>query len=101
MTAHIELQKTKRFKILLAMYEQSGQNQQFWCDVQQLASQQGIKNGDFETNYQYLIGEGLLKPYGAGFTAHITHRGIKEVEFTVSNPTEPSSEFPSYKTMGF
>ncbi len=101
MTVHIEDLKTKRFKILLAVYKATDQDSSKWCDVQKLSAQEGIKNGDFAKNYHYLMDEGLLKPFGAGYTAHISHNGIKAIEFIISNPTQKSEYFPSYKDMGF
>lgn len=92
---HLMEQKQKtRYQLLLMIYKASDADTQRWFDLRQLAEGYDIKGAEFRTAHQYLMDEGLIKPYGAGFTSMITHEGIKAIEESLKYPSKASLYFP-------
>jgi len=84
--------RQQRFRMLAALYRWAEADPARWVDLRQLCEKEGIA---FSAEaYRYLIDEGLMSQYGAGYTCHLAHKGIKAIEQAYSNPHQASEWFP-------
>lgn len=89
--------KTKRFRMLNALYEFMEGNTQKWCNLKELCMAQGIS---FDSNtFEWLHQEGLINLYGAAYTCFLAHDGVKAIEEAWQNPHKDSYYFPAIANM--
>ena len=43
--------------------------------------------------YRYLLAEGLIRMHGTGYSARLTHEGVKEINEAVKHPNQPTLHF--------
>ena len=91
----IETRKANRYKLLKSLYDVTGANTRRWADLRVICSHYRLNRADFTAAHQYLTDAGLIKPYGAGYTSYITHKGIVAIEQAAANPLQPTAYFPS------
>jgi hypothetical protein len=91
MTIHEK--KKQRFEFLKSIYEATNGNESIPVDGKLIGNELGIDHENSSNIIQYLIGEGLLKPSGAGLRMVITHSGIMEVEEALESPEKPTQHF--------
>lgn len=68
--------------LLTETYELTKADTRLSLDLRELGKYLKLDGSEVEKAYYFLKDEGLLKPYGAGYTVMITHYGIKVVEAT-------------------
>lgn len=89
----IQERKKQRFEFLKFIYSVTGGNESRPVDGKVVGNEIGITNDNALNIIQYLIGEGLLEPNGAGLRVTITHQGVVEVEEAIENPDKPTEHF--------
>lgn len=87
--------QANRFRVLLAAYRFLQADTARWVDVQGLCREKTTLDGQFDIAFRYLLAEGLLKRYGSGNTAMLTHAGIKAIEAALTQPDQPTQYFPA------
>lgn len=101
MTTEIELKQTNRFRLLHKIYEVSDGDSRLRIDVRECGVAIGLKNGNYEDAYSFLINKDFIEGNGSGHNSIITHLGKDAVEETVTNPSKKQVFWGSYKSMGF
>ena len=99
MTDLINSKKRNRFTVLSALYEATKGLTSHWADATPLASAKGLTGEPFEEACDYLLNEGLIKPYGAGYTYHITHKGKIAIEKVYDSIGEATQYFTPLNEM--
>lgn len=97
MSEIINKNRINRYRLLAALYEWADGNIQKWIDLKGLCQNQGVPFD--EAAYHYLIQEGLIKQYGAGYTCYLMHSGVKAIEQAYENPAKDSQYFPAVNTI--
>lgn len=90
--------RRQRFLILNELYKSVEGHTDHRQDLEYLSSGIGIKNGDFEDAYKYMINENLISANGRGYNCMLTHKGKKEIE-TIYSSDLPTTYFDSLKEM--
>jgi len=83
-----------RLRLLSLLYDRCNGNTKKWADLKELATGLDITPEELQKGYQYLIDEGLITYYGAGYTAMLTHEGIRAIETAHANPSKRTQYFP-------
>jgi len=89
--------KRKRFQFLHTLYDKTGGDT--WSlghTMYQIGREIGFDDDLTEKIAQYLHDEGLLDILSKDGTTKITHRGIREVEESLSHPDTPTEHFPPH-----
>lgn len=89
----IQQNKEARFRLLNALYQFTEGRPNTWVSAKELAQSEGIPFD--EAAFQFLLSEGLIKPYGAAFTCYISHEGIKAIEAAYEDINQPTKYFPA------
>lgn len=88
--------KTKRFRFLHRIYEETVDDNQKNCDPDEIGGELGFSRKESRQITKYLIDRGLIKNRSAT-TGHlvITTNGIIEVEAALDKPDESTEHFPA------
>lgn len=97
----IDIQKTNRFKLLLALYIASDADYDHAINMESLAEQRELDPPKFNRAFKYLHEERFiaLEDGGNEYLASITHKGIKVVEEVFLDPSKQTYYFPPYRKM--
>jgi hypothetical protein len=97
--------KSWRLKFMNLLYDRAGPSTMSAHNTFALAKDLGIPRMEALHVMQYLVDEGLIKPYGAGSEEWapvvLTHEGIREVEQARDKPATPTKHFPAMNTVVF
>lgn len=85
--------QSQRYQLLRRLYEVTEGLQNKIVPFFEIATQAGFGRSETSDAYEYLRGEGLLKPMTLGGGVVITHRGIIEVENSITEPSKPTEHF--------
>ena len=88
-----EIQK-KRFQYLEKLYLDTNGDEFETRDHLKLGEELGFSESETSRIYDYLFGEGLIAPVDLGGSIGITHKGIVEIELSLSEPDKPTKYFP-------
>ena len=91
----IEKRKADRYRMLNEVYEASSASTICWLDVKKLCSPFEWDEQYLRSLFAYLVDEELLKLYGAGLTAFLTHKGIVAIEKAHSDIRKATEHFPA------
>jgi hypothetical protein len=90
----LESKQRNRYLVLRKLYERSGGSERVNINFFDLAKEEGLSEEDAREIYDYLGREGLIGDRRAGGGVAISHRGIIEIEQSISNPQRPTEHFP-------
>ena len=85
---------TLRYAVLRAIFKRAGGAQKRPVSAQIIAQEAAIAFEDVILALQYLRGEGLVESMSINWDVGLTHRGIKEVEQSMLEPSKPTEHFP-------
>jgi len=92
----INRKKAERFVLLREIYNATEAQPTKVIQAETLVKNTKLNMDEFKAAYYYL-GQGEFTRYmGAGYRICITHKGITEVEKTLTNKSEASEFFPPY-----
>lgn len=89
----IEDKKKERFLFLQKMYETTDGNSGYIVDMWEVGSELGFDREKIRNLVGYLRDEGLLESKTLGGGISITHAGIIEIEYSLTNPNSPTDHF--------
>jgi hypothetical protein len=89
--------KQQRYRHLAALYRFTEGDTSQWVNLKQLCQKEGISFD--EAAYEYLVNEGLITLYGAGYACFLSHDGVKAIEEAWEQPNRPSTYFPALNDM--
>lgn len=97
----IDVHKTNRFKLLLALYIASDADYDHSINMKSLAEQRELDDPKFMRAFKYLQEERFitLEDGGNDYLASISHKGIKVVEEVFLDPAKQTYYFPPYRKM--
>jgi DNA-binding transcriptional regulator YhcF (GntR family) len=85
-----------RYNLLVETYRQSDGDVRQRLDLKSIGGELQINHSEVEKAYNFLLEEGLIAPYGAGYSITLTHYGIKTIEsFIRKIDFEDNKEFDS------
>jgi len=90
----LESKQRNRYHLLRKLYEQSGGSERVNINFFDLAKKEGLSEEDARDIHDYLWREKLIGDRRAGGGVAISHRGIIEIEQSISNPQRPTEHFP-------
>lgn len=91
----IEEERKRRLQFMKKLFEKSNGDELRYCMMFEIGEELGFDRDTTERVTQYLKGENLLEYKSLGGGIGITHWGVKEMEESLSNPTEPTMHFPA------
>lgn len=89
----LESKQQNRYLLLRKLYERSGGSERVNINFFSLAKEEGLSKEDAQDIYDYLWKEELIGDRRAGGGVAISHRGIIEIEQSISNPQRPTEHF--------
>ena len=105
MTGIVHYKRTERFMLLYALYRKGNASMDFGYNLRDLASEEGLGYKVFKSAFDYLCGEGLVRPRAQSdshdyfFYAGITDKGINAVEEVFRDESKDTYYFPAYRDM--
>jgi hypothetical protein len=100
MGSALEQRKASRLQIMSAIYDKAGDNTDELVDLWAIREALGLTDDEMGNAVSYLAGEGLidLRITGTGqrtpMRAHLTHRGVVEMEQATGSPERATEHFP-------
>src|SRR4051812_36530773 len=88
----VDIEK-KQCDRLLILYLVCCKSSSLDVKVRELAYEQGLKNGKFEEAYRYLLNEKLLVESQFKEQAHLSHEGVKLIEWAIMNPDKKQEHY--------
>lgn len=97
----IDVHKTSRFKLLLALYIACDADYDHAINMQALGEQREMEDAKFNRAFKYLQEERFVQREDGGndCLASITHKGIKVIEEVFLDPAKQTYYFPPYRKM--
>jgi hypothetical protein len=92
----IEQKDARRFQILEKAYALMEKNSDSLFNQEDIQQALGLSADELNPVMEYLTNEGLFKEIAFGGVYEITHRGIKEYEQAIRQPTERTEHFPAF-----
>jgi hypothetical protein len=89
----VEEWREKRLRFMYRLYDATGGSELADVDRHELGDELGLSSEETDRVIEYLKGEQLLAYPGLGGIS-ITHRGVLEVERSISNPKQETEHFP-------
>ena len=90
----MESKQRNRYLLLRKLYDQSGGSERVNINFFDLAKKEGLSEDDALDVYDYLWREELIGDGRVGGGVAISHKGIVEIEQSISNPQRPTEHFP-------
>lgn len=91
----VEEERKRRLQFMKKLFEESGGDEWGVILMYDIGEKLGFDRQTTDRITQYLSGENLLKFVSLGGGISITHWGVKEMEESLLNPTEPTVHFPA------
>lgn len=95
MIDQLQKKKINRFKMLETLYKAANGSQKFVGVEKDIIQNSELYPGNHESDFQYLVGEGLIKRISMDGYVMLTHGGIIEYEDAISNPEQSTDYFPA------
>lgn len=89
----IDDKKKERFLFLQKMYDTTDGNSGYIVDMWEVGSELGFDREKTRNLVEYLRDESLLESKTLGGGISITHDGIIEIEYSLTNPDSPTDHF--------
>lgn len=90
----VEEKRALRLRFMRLLYEVTDGDEIATVDMRQIGGELELSEQQTAHLVQYLIGEGLAKWAAMGGFVRITHRGVVEMEQSLSTPTQATEHFP-------
>ena len=100
MTAKLNEKFYNRYLLLSDLYEVVEGLTNRRIDMQELANERGLINGQFREAYSFLHDKGLINALGKPYQSTITRLGIDAIEDAQRHPEKETAHFPALKEMG-
>jgi hypothetical protein len=97
----LESKLRNRYLMLRKLYERSEGSERVNIKFFDLAKEEGLSEKDARDICDYLLSEGLIGDRRAGGGVAISHKGIVEIEQSISNPEWPTEHFPTTIVQNF
>ena len=91
--------RAARFKFLHKLYQSTGGDEKKRFKESKIGEDLGFDKITTDLIGQYLLKEGLIEQHAFGPIIGITHAGIKDLEYAITNPGKPTRHFPPVVNM--
>jgi hypothetical protein len=91
--------RQNRYRLMAAIYKFTEADTNVWLAANEVAENIDMPGDDFEKAFRYLVAEGLISLYGAGYTCNLTHEGIKAIETALTDPDRETEHFASVNSI--
>lgn len=95
----VEKKRADRLRVLHGVYGATNGSRSMLVEQSDIVQELALTEDDAEDAIEYLVEEGLLKYETAGPTVSITHEGVRQVEYALGHPKEPTQYFPPAATV--
>jgi hypothetical protein len=91
----LESKQRNRYLLLRKLYDLSGGSERVNINFFDMAKEEGLSRDDAQDIYTYFWREELIGNRRAGGGVSISHKGIVEIEQSISNPQQQTEHFPT------